>query len=119
LVSARYIQPLSISLQFADRQFTLEAASLGMPVDRIRWDTAAISPTGDAMTVRGIKGETIPIDSSTLRYLVDPSYAAKMDAALKDLQFSRAELEEMARDNQPPVELLDQAEQDLTSDSWK
>jgi hypothetical protein len=54
-----------------------------------------------------------------LRYLVDPAYAAEMDSALKKLQFSREELQEMARDNPMPLDLFAPSGQDLISDSWK
>lgn len=116
---AHFAKPSSIKLEFADKKFTLKIAKLGMPIDRIRWETVVASPAGDSMTVQGIKGEKIPIDSSTLRYFVDPLYAAEMDAALKSLQFSREELKAMARDNPPPPELFAQPEQDLTNESWK
>jgi hypothetical protein len=119
LMRARFVRPSSIKLQFADKSFLLKIDLLGMPVDRIRWETASASPAGVSMIVQGIKGEKIPIDSSTLRYLVDRNYAAKIDSSLKSLQFSRQELQEMARDNPPPPELLAQPKQDLISDSWK
>lgn len=119
LLHAHYVGPSSIKLKFADKRFTLDVSLLGMPVDRFRWETVAASPIGESMTVQGIKGEKIPIDSSTLRYLVDPVYAAEMEASLQRLQLSREELQEIAGDNPPPPELLDQSEQDLTSESWK
>jgi hypothetical protein len=90
-----------------------------MPIDRFRWETVAASSAGESMTVLGIKGEKIPIDSSTLRYLVDKDYATKMDATLKSLQFSREELQEMARDNPLPNELIPPSGEDLISESWK
>jgi len=120
LVSARFVPPESIDLQFADRRFTLNIGLLGMPVDRINWSTAKASPAGEAMTVRGVRKDEIPIDSSTIRYLVDSNYAAKMDATLKSLQFSREELQQMSRDNPPPATLLDEpGGDDLIGDSWK
>jgi len=119
LVGARFLRPSKIEVTFADGLFTLDIKSLGMPVDRIRWRTVAASPAGEAMTVRGKRGDEIHIDSATVRYLVDERYAAKVDATLKELQFSREELRELARDNPPPPEWFNEPERDLARDPWK
>jgi hypothetical protein len=120
LTRARLVKPRTLELTFADGlRKTLSVGRLGMPVDRIKWDTAQALPTGKAMTVAGVQGDTVPIDSSTLRYLVDEAYAAKVDAELEDLQLSRGELAELARASPPPAEWYNQPERDLTRDSWK
>jgi len=120
LCRARFVPPSTIELEFVDGLRSLLAIDLlGMPVDRINWTTVTASPTGDKMTVNGIKGDAIPIDSATLRYLVDEKYAAKMDQTLKSLQFSRDELAELARDNPPPSSWYDEPERDMTRESWK
>jgi hypothetical protein len=119
LLGARFIAPSTIDLNFADGKFSLAVNLLEMPLDHIRWETAAASPAGDAMTVEAIKGESISIDSSTLRYLVDKGYAAEIDASLEALQFTRAELKKMAEENPPPQEWYNQPQQDLRLDSWK
>jgi hypothetical protein len=117
---AGFVPPSTIELEFVDGLRSLLAIDLlGMPVDRINWMTVTASPAGDKMTVNGIKGDAIPIDSATLRYLVDEKYAAKMDQTLKSLQFSRDELAELARDNPPPSWWYDEPEQDMTRESWK
>jgi hypothetical protein len=120
LTLARFTQPSTIQVKFHDGlSFELDIKLLKMPVNRISWQTAAASPAGEAMTVKGIKGDTITIDSSTVRYLVDPAYAAKLDESVKALRFTRAELAALARDHQPPDEWYDQPARDYTRESWK
>ena len=119
LVGVRFAPPSSISLTFSDKAFDLSIERLEMPLDRINWSSVVASPTGEKMTVNGIKGEAIPIDSSVLRYLVDPDYAAMMDAKLKSLQFTEEELERLIRDNPPPDEWFNEPESDSTHESWK
>jgi hypothetical protein len=120
LTAATFVPPSKIRLVFADDQrFSLAIGRIGMPVDRIDWQTLKLSPGGETVVVKGIKGDAVPIDSGTLRYLVDKAYAAKIDESLERLQFSRRELEEMARDNPPPSEWYDVVEPDLTRESWK
>jgi len=117
-VAVRFTGPATLHLQFADRRFDLDAQRLDMPMDRIRWPTAAVLPSGTGMTVTAIKGETITIDSGTLRCLVDIDYARMMQGVLESLQLSRAELDELAKDSQPPQGLPDEPE-DLRLESWK
>ncbi len=92
---------------------------LAIPLDRVDWPTTQVSPSGDKIIVKGVKGDPIPIDSATLRYLVDDKYAAEMDARLKSLQFSEKELERIARENPPPPDWFSQPSRDLTRESWK
>jgi hypothetical protein len=122
LVAATLEQDL-LKLQFADKTFSLTIndllEQLGMPRDRIDWATLTTSPSGESMIVKGIKGDLVPFDSSTLRYLVDERYASEMDAKLVRLQFTDEELENLAL-SEPPPGFLEQADVvDLTRDSWK
>ena len=120
LLKAEFVRPLTIKLEFADgMHYSLAVKRLGMPRSRIRWSSVTASETGDTMIVFGIKGDTIPIDASTLRYLVDAKYAAEIDSALERLQLSRDELTELARVSPPPHEWYAQPERDLTRKSWK
>jgi hypothetical protein len=75
---------------------------LGMPIERINGSTLAASPNGENIVVLGIKGDTVPIDAATLRYLVDETYAAKMDAELRRLQFTDEELRQLDLEEPPP-----------------
>jgi hypothetical protein len=120
LLRAHFLPPVTIELTFADgRSFSLPIERLGMPVDRIRWSTAKASPTGEIMVLTGTKGDDVPIESSTLRYLVDQDYAKELEAALGSVRLSREELREMARDNPPPPEVFDEPGRDMTRESWK
>lgn len=120
LRAARLEGKAALRLVFADnRSFLLPVGRIGMPVDRIKWNTAEPSHGGTSMTVTGIKNDPVPIDSGTLRYLVDKTYADEMDAALRAIQFSDEELDRIVRDNRPPAEWYAQPSRDLTRPSWK
>jgi hypothetical protein len=120
LASARYVQPGTLELKFEDgKSYSLAVERIGMPVDRIKWLTAKASPGGESMMVLGIKGDPVPVDSATLRYLVDKDYAAQMDASLKTLQFTDEELDRIVRDNPAPREWYAQPPSDMRRESWK
>jgi len=117
LVKARFTRPSSIHLVFADGYAgTVRVEQLEMPVDRIRWTSAAASADGANLTVTAKKGEPIPIAAGTLRYLVDPQYAAEVDARHHELLQSSAGSEAA---DEPPPEWFGQPEVDLTLESWK
>jgi len=118
LSRAAFVRPSTIELEFADgRLFSLAIELLGMPVDRINWRTLKASPGGENAIVKGIKGDPVPIDAATLRYLVDPKYAKEMDEKLKSLQFTDDELENLGL-NETPAGFFDGPE-DFTRESWK
>ena len=119
LISASFSPPSTIRLHFADAmKCRLPIRRLEMPVDRIRWSTVCASPTGEFMTVAGIKGETIPIDSSTLRCLVDPEYAVEKEKELDALQLSREEMQSLAGESQPPKELKPATDRYKITKTW-
>jgi hypothetical protein len=120
LIEARYVRPAKIFLLFADGfAASLPIKALEIPVNRMRWSTLKVAQSGEKVIMKGIKGDLVPIDATTLRYLVDKDYAAKMDKSLESLQFSREELAELARNNPPPREWYDEPADDLTRESWK
>jgi hypothetical protein len=119
LLAAAYEAPSTIRLQFADGQsFGLDVARLELPVQRTDWSTMMVSPAGDALVV-SVGGESIPIVAGTIRYLVDEAYAAGIETAIREVQFTREELAEFARTNPPPPEWYAQPSQDLTREGWK
>ena len=98
LALAAFVAPPTMTLEFADGQrFSLAIESLGMPMDGFEWSTLKVSPGGEEIVVQDVKGESIPIDSASLRYLVDPRYAAKVDESIRTLHLSAAEFDEAAR----------------------
>jgi hypothetical protein len=119
LTEAAFEPPTTIRLRFADdRLFSLDAGRLELPEDRVDWSTVAVAPTGESLTVT-VGGETIPIEATTVRYLVDEAYAAEVEASIRRMQFTREELAQLARDNPPPPDWYTQPSQDLTRDCWK
>jgi hypothetical protein len=120
LSSATFRPPTLIDLRFADgAEFGLPIAKLQMPLDRIRWESAAASSSGEAMQLSGIRGDAIPIEAGLLRYLVDADYAAEIDGEVDELRLSREEMGRMAAENPPPPEWLRQPAPDMRRDSWK
>lgn len=98
LAHARFVRPSTIKLEFADGQkFSMTIGLLDMPSDQINWPTLKESPGGEKVVVKGRKGNSIPIDSATLRYLVDDKYAAKIDKSISDLHMTLTEQEECSR----------------------
>jgi len=115
LVSAQYAAPWSLVLTFADGLTArLKISLLEMPINEFDWTTVSTGAAGDSMVLKSIRGEIIPVSSATLRYLTDRNYATSVDKKLASLQFTRAELEELAKDNSPPPEWRDQPTRDLT-----
>ncbi len=103
----RFKPPESLYLQFCDgRQLNMSVASIG--IESVDWATASASPTGDAMIVRDCRGNEVPVDAATLRYLADPEYAAKIDLAIESLHTPQSELQKMLPFCEPPQEWHDE-----------
>lgn len=97
LACAKFAPPSTISLAFVDGlRRGLAIDLLEMPTDQFDWSTVAASSTGESMTVKAANGETIPIDSATLRYLVDEKYAAIIDQSIRNLHISPADFDQAA-----------------------
>lgn len=116
LKTAHLVRNTRIRLTFADdHTATLPIDHLGMPVDRIRWDTVQATPSGDAMTVTAIKGEQIAVAATTLRYLADPDYAAQVEAKITSLRDMLGDLDE----GETPAGMFDGPTIDPVVESWK
>lgn len=96
LLRSQFVPPSTLDLSFADAHFSLDVHLLEIPMDQVQWNTATASRAGNAMMVQTADGESIPIDSATLRYLVDPLYAAKIDKSIRDLHMTPDEAQEAA-----------------------
>ncbi len=120
ILRIRYVKPANLEVEFADGfQGSMPVTKLEMPIDKIRWSSVTVTNRGTSATFKGIKGDLIPIDASTIRYLVDTQYAAKKDRSLESHQLSRSELAKMAHDNAPPQSWYEDLPEDLTRESWK
>ena len=100
LARARFVAPATIELEFVDgRRFALAVELLAKPVndfflDRMDWQSLEVSPDGDKIIVKRIKGGPIPIDSASFRYLVDEKYAARIVKSISALHMTPTEAEE-------------------------
>lgn len=64
-----------------------------------------VSDEGDTnLLLTGARGEPMVVDGPTMRFLADPVYAEKVHDRMEELQPTRAELEQMTKDNPPPPE---------------
>jgi hypothetical protein len=103
LIAATLASQTAMRVSFADgRTFSLAIADLGLPVDQIRWETATVA--GAAMSVKTIDAESIPIDSSSIRYIVDSAYAREIDTSIASLLIPQRELQELLPTSEPPEE---------------
>lgn len=98
LTSARYQPPSNIHLVFADG---LTGAwsfdTLDLETDDLRLESMRASKSGTSIEVENTSGAKIELDSSWLRALVDPAYAAALEkeqlakrGPLEDLTIARA-----------------------------
>jgi hypothetical protein len=109
LTEARCVDGLSVSLTFAD-QFvaTVSLSQLGLAADEVNLRTAKATPAG--LVVKSKSGRKFVIDSSTLRYVADPDYAARLDDAVAAMRIPSDRLERIAAQNQPPQDWYDSTE---------
>lgn len=120
LASAKYVSRGKIELVFQDGLHALlDVKRLGMPTGKIDWKTCAAMLDGSSIVVSTPKGEKIPIDSGSLRYLVDPDYATKMDEALSAVRLSRDELAEISGNAPPLNEVADCDGGNVVRSRWK
>jgi len=100
IVEARYVEPAQMYLRFVDGlegTFTFEQLRLDMVVD-VKWETVQASNGGTRIEVQTNGGECVLLDySGDFRYLVDATFAAKIDQSIRDQQMTPAEQEEAAR----------------------
>jgi hypothetical protein len=103
LVRARFVRPSKVELAFADgltvrRSFT----ELGIDPDELRLAATRASQSGNALEVQTRSGQTVSIDSASIRYLVDPAYAERLEAATSKLDIPSDKLDELAEKYLPP-----------------
>jgi hypothetical protein len=102
LVAAEYLSAATIRVSFADgNSFTLVIGDLELPTDKLRWETASAASTGEEMLVEASDGDVIPIDSASIRSLVDPEYARELERAFLKLRGPLAGLERSVRLGHP------------------
>ncbi|MFO0967800.1 MAG: hypothetical protein U0793_19740 [Gemmataceae bacterium] len=98
LRSLVFTPPTTLDLTFPDKTFSLDVTALDVPANRLDWRTAKTLPNETGLAVDVINNnEKIAIDAATLRYLVDPQYAAQIDQSIRDLHMTPAEAEEASR----------------------
>jgi antitoxin (DNA-binding transcriptional repressor) of toxin-antitoxin stability system len=83
---ARYVSPTQLYLRFADGlEGTWTFEQLDLDMANMKLDTVRASDAGTHVEVQDDWGEDVQLDSSSLRYLVDPKYAADVESRLNVL----------------------------------
>jgi hypothetical protein len=86
IATATFSPPGSIRLQFADGYTgTARLADIPLRPADIKPRSIRVAMWGNAVTVKNRRGETIHIDSSVLRAIVDSRYATALRRAIDDL----------------------------------
>jgi len=114
VTEAGHIPPAQLFLRFADKFFgTWTFQELGLNMANMKPETVRPSASGTAVEITSLDGEDVQLDSSSLRYSVDPKYAAQMDAEVESLLIPSDKLERIARNHQPPQEWFDSPEEQV------
>lgn len=112
IVEVKHVPPAKLFLRFADGfQGTWSLETLGLSLLTVKPTTATISH-GNAIKMKSVNGAVVSIDTSSLRYCVDNTYAANMDAEVASLLIPSERLERIAANNQPPQAWYDSVEDD-------
>jgi hypothetical protein len=83
IVEAHYVRPGQLYLRFADDlEGTWTFDQLGLDMSNMKSTTVKASNAGTYLEVQSKWGESVQLDSSSLRVLVDPKYAAKIEKKL-------------------------------------
>jgi len=86
LVHALYVRPSSIELRFADGLAgTWSFRELDLDMANMKLSTIRASCSGNSIEVKSKSGEAVQLDSSWLRSLINPEYAAEIERTLDSL----------------------------------
>ncbi len=111
IIEARYVPESSMFLSFDDGvSGTWPFDRLGLDMSDMVVDTVR-AVDGDVQVISK-PGDPVVLDALTFRYLIDPAYAAKVDAELNSLLIPSERLERVAANNQPPQAWYDSVEDD-------
>jgi hypothetical protein len=105
LTKARYVPSSKIYLQFSDGfEGTWTFRQLQLSMTDMVLSTIKVSSSKTSVEVRSKSGDKVQLDSSSLRYLVDPAFAAKIDKSIADLHMPIAEAKEATRRSKAAVD---------------
>jgi hypothetical protein len=86
LIEARYVRPARLFLHFADGlEGTWTFRQLELDMSNMKVTTIKASASGTIVKVKSKWGENVLLDSSSLRVLIDPEYAEKIEQKLNGL----------------------------------
>jgi hypothetical protein len=76
---------------------TWSFSTLGLDMSNMKVETIRAPKNGTGISVKSIQNEDLLLDSSMVRYKIDPKYAAMIDHAIAELHLPLEEAREAAR----------------------
>lgn len=111
VIEARYVRTSQLFLRFADGfEGTWPFSQLCLDMSDMKLTSIKASASGDSIDVKSKSGDDVELDSSSLRALIDPEYAARLEKTIASLLIPSERLERIAAKNQPPQEWYDSPE---------
>ncbi len=111
VIEARYVRTSQLFLRFADGlEGTWSFRKLCLDRSNMKVTSIKASPSGNAIHLKSKWGDDVELDTSSLRALIDPEYAARLEVEIASMQIPSARLERIAARNQPPQAWYDSTE---------
>jgi hypothetical protein len=111
VVEARYVRTAQMFLRFADGlEGTWSFRQLGLDMSNMKLTSIKASASGDSVNLKSKWNDEVELDTSSLRTLVDPEYAACLEKKINSLLIPSERLERIAAQNQPPQKWYDSSE---------
>jgi hypothetical protein len=111
ILEARYVRTSKMFLQFADGlEGTWTFRQLCLDMSNMKVTSIKASPSGNCIHMKSKWGDDVELDTSSLRALIDPEYAALLEAEIASMRIPSERLERIAAQNQPPQEWYDSTE---------
>jgi hypothetical protein len=97
IVDAHFVEPSQLFLKFADGQTgTWSFDELQLDMMDMKPETIKTSSCGTSIEMQTIQGENVQLDASSLRYAIDPNYAAEIDQSIRNSHISPKEFDKAA-----------------------
>lgn len=111
VIEARYVRTSRLFLRFADGlEGTWSFRQLCLDMSNMKVTSIKASASGNCIRVKSKWGDDVELDTSSIRWLIDPEYAARLEAEIAAMQIPSERLERIAAKNQPPQEWYDSTE---------
>jgi hypothetical protein len=111
VIEARYVRTSQLFLRFADGlEGTWSFRQLCLDMSNMKLTSIKASASGNSIRLKSKLGDDVKLDTSSLRVLIDPEYAARIEAEIASMRIPSERLERIAAQNQPPQDWYDSTE---------